>query len=63
MNENQIDRLDSLTLDLNYDLAILRSAVKDSIDLEVCSLEHFVEKIYKDSEEIRNIFINEQHLN
>lgn len=59
MNENQIDRLDVLTLELNNDLAVLRSAVKDNLDLEVCSLEHFVERIYKDSEEIRNIFDNE----
>lgn len=59
MNEEQIERLDALTLELNNDLAVLKSAVKDNLDLEVCSLEHFVERIYKDSEEIRNIFDSE----
>jgi hypothetical protein len=62
MDEDQIEKLDTLTLKLNNDLAVLKSAVKDYLDLEVCSLEHFVERIYKDSEEIRNIFNGEQSL-
>jgi hypothetical protein len=59
MNKEQITRLDDLTLKLNFDLAILNSAVKDSENLEVCVLNPFVEKIYQDSEEIRTIFDNE----
>lgn len=59
MDINQIDRLDNLTLGLSFDLAILNSAIKGGDTLEVCALEDFVEKIYHDSEKIRNIFDNE----
>lgn len=59
MNKEQIIRLDNLTLGLNFDLAILNSAIKDTDNLEVCALNSFVEKIYQDSEKIRNIFDNE----
>ncbi len=55
----QITRLDDLTLELNFDLAILYSAVSNPDKLEICALNHFVEKIYYASEEIRNIFDNE----
>lgn len=58
MNTNQLTRLDDLTLTLNFDLAILNSAIKDD-DLEICALGSFVEKIYKDSEKIRRIFDSE----
>ena len=58
MNKEQIEKLDDLTLDINFDLAILNSAVKDSENLEVCTLENFVERIYQNSEKIRNIFDN-----
>lgn len=63
MNKEQIERLDELSLDLNFDLAILNSAVKDSINLEVCVLNNFVERIYQTSVEIRNIFEDEIHSN
>lgn len=59
MNKEQITKLDSLTLELHFDLAILNSAIKDTDNLETCTLGHFVERIYQDSEEIRNIFDNE----
>lgn len=59
MNTNQLQSLDNLTLSLNFNLAILNSAVKDGENLETCMLESFVEKIYMTSNEIRNIFNNE----
>ena len=59
MNKEQINELDDLTLTLNFDLAILNSAIKDSDNLEVYTLEHFIEKIYLNSEKIRKIFDNE----
>lgn len=59
MNNKQIDELDDLTLYLYFDLAILKSAVKDSENLEIYVLEKFIERIYKCSEKIRNIFDNE----
>jgi len=59
MNQELIQRIDELTLDLNMDLSILNSAVRNfDGDLEVCSLVNFVEKIYKLSDEIREIFNN-----
>lgn len=59
MAKEQLEQLDILTLSLNFNLAILNSAVKDSENLEICMLESFVEKIYMTSNEIRNIFNNE----
>lgn len=57
MNNQEIQKLDELTLDLNMDLAILNSAVGSFDDnLQICDLINFVKKIYKNSEEIRNIF-------
>lgn len=57
MSNSEIQKLDELTLDLNFDLCILNSAIKgDDGDLEPCILTGFVEKIYKTSNEIRNIF-------
>lgn len=59
MNKEQIERIDELTMNLNFDLAILNSAVKDFDNLEVCVLDNFVEKIYISSGEIRSIFEDE----
>lgn len=59
MEKEQIEKLDELTLDVNFDLAILNSAIKDSDNLEVCTLESFVERIYQNSKVIRNIFEDE----
>lgn len=59
MNKEQINRLDELTLYMNFDLTILNSALKDENNLEVCALGHFVEQIHQKSEEIRNIFVDE----
>lgn len=60
MNEKQTNKLDELTLDINFNLAILKSAIKnDDADLEICVLESFVENIYQTSQKIRNLFENE----
>lgn len=59
MNEEQIERLDNLTLDITFDLAILNSAVKDDNNLETYVLENFVRRLYQTSVKIRNIFDNE----
>lgn len=56
MNEEK--KLDDLTLDLNMDLCVLNSAVNNCDNLEVCCLTNFVERLYKTSEDIRDIFIN-----
>ena len=59
MNQELLQKIDDLTLDLNMDLSVLNSAVKNyDNDLEVCSLVNFVEIIYKLSDEIREIFDN-----
>jgi len=60
MNKEQINKIDDLTLDINFNLAILKSAIKnDDTDLELCFLEPFVENIYQTSQEIRDMFVNE----
>lgn len=60
MKEELLEKLDYLTLDLNFDLTILYNAVKNADEkLEICMLENFIERIYKNSEEIRKIFYNE----
>lgn len=57
MSNTEIQKLDNLILDLNFDLCILNSALKDDDgDLELCILSRFVERIYKTSNEIRDIF-------
>lgn len=57
MNEQEIQKLDNLTLDLKMDIAVLNSAVGSFDDnLQVCDLINFVGKIYKKSKEVRDIF-------
>lgn len=57
MNQQEIEKLDELTLDLNMDLCILKSAVTCfDDDLEISDLINFVQKLYKTSNKIRGIF-------
>lgn len=57
MNQQEIEKLDKLTLDLNMDLCILKSAIMCfDDDLETNDLVNFVQKLYKTSIEIRSIF-------
>ena len=60
MDKEQMLEIENLTTKLNFDLAILNSAVKDTDNFEVCVLNDFVEKIYQDSEKVRDIFNNER---
>jgi hypothetical protein len=57
MDESKLNKLDDLTLNINLDLSVLNSALKDDNgDLQLCALSNFVEKIYNDSNNIRNLF-------
>lgn len=57
MNANQLEKIDDLTFELHMDLNILNCALKNNDDdLEICSLNSFVEKLYQKSKEIRDIF-------
>ncbi len=56
MDETTLDKLEDLTLDLNMDLNVLNSALKDDCDLQICSISNFVERIYDISKDIRNLF-------
>ncbi len=59
MDRQKLKKLGALTFDLNMDLSILNSAVKNiDDDLEVCSLVNFIERIYKTSNDIMDIFYN-----
>lgn len=60
MNKEKIQKIDNLTMHMNFDLTILYNAIKNADEeLEICMLEHFIKKIYEDSDEIRNIFYND----
>lgn len=57
MNKNDVEKIDNLTLDLNMELCILKSAVGCfDDDLEISDLVNFTERIHKISNEIRQIF-------
>lgn len=59
MNKEQIQKIDNLTLDINFNLAILYNAIKDADEkLEIYMLDDFVKNIYENSKEIRAIFEN-----
>ena len=59
MNQNELRTIDNLTLELNMELCILKSAVFCfDDDLEVSDLINFTERIYKMSNEIRETFDN-----
>ena len=58
MNQEEISKIDELTLYLDTDVRILRNAITnpDNDDLQIFDLVDFIEKISKTSMEIRNIF-------
>lgn len=57
MNKEQLDKIDELTLYMNMELNILHNALKyTDEELELVAVSHFVENIYKKSNELRNIF-------
>ena len=60
MNAEELAKVEVLSLDINTDLCILKNAMTnpDNNDLLISDLVNFVEKIYKASDEMRNVFIN-----
>lgn len=60
MNQEEISKVEILSIDINTDLCILINAMKNSDDnnLEIDDLILFVDRIYKASNEMRNIFVN-----
>ena len=57
MDEAKFNELDELTLNINLNLCVLNSALKEDYgDLEICAVSNFVEKIYNDSNSIRKLF-------
>lgn len=60
MNNEELSKLEILSIDINTDLCILKNAMKndDDNDLQTDDLVDFVEKIYNLSNEMRAVFIN-----
>lgn len=60
MNQEELRKAEILSVDINTDLCILKNAIKnsDNNNLQMSDLIDFIEKIYKISDEMRNIFIN-----
>lgn len=59
MNDEELNKIESLVVDLNTNLNILNSAVMSfNEDLQISDLVNFVGETYKISDEIRNIFYN-----
>jgi len=58
MHEEDFNKLDELTLNVNMDLNILHNALKytDLDELDIAAVSYFAENIYKKSEEIRKLF-------
>lgn len=58
MNEEQLYKIEGLTLEMHMELEILNSALKymEMEGADVCALSSFVEKIYEKSDNIRKIF-------
>lgn len=59
MNQDEINKLQILSLELNTDLCILKNAIKngDDNDLHISDLIDSIEKTYKMSDEIRKIVV------
>ena len=60
MNQEELQKLERLSVIINTDLCILRNAVTncDENDLQWHDLTDFVNKIYKKSNKMRNFFNN-----
>ena len=57
MNQEKVLKLEELSIEIHTDLRILNSAVNShDEDLQVSDLVNFVEKMYKISNEISEIF-------
>jgi hypothetical protein len=60
MNEEELSQIEVLSIDINTDLCILKNAMTNPDDntLVMDDLVDFVAKIYKTSDEMRNVFVN-----
>lgn len=60
MNQEELRKAEILSTDINTDLCILKNAIKnsDNNNLHMSDLIDFIERIYKTSDEMRNVFIN-----
>lgn len=60
MTDEELSKIEYLTIDINTDLCILKNAMKnnDHNNLEIGDLISFVERIYNITDEIINIFVN-----
>lgn len=60
MNQEEHSKIEILSIDINTDLCILKNAIKnnDGNDLLISDLTDFVDKIYKSSNEMREVFSN-----
>lgn len=59
MTDEELFKIESLAININTDLCILKNAMKNNDDnnLEIGDLIHFVERIYNKTDEILNIFV------
>lgn len=60
MNNDELSKIELLSVDINTDLCILTNAMRnsDNNNLEIDDLILFVDRIYNSSNEMRNIFVN-----
>lgn len=59
MTDEELGKIEILSININTDLCILKNAMTNQEnDLHITDLTDFVEKIYKASNEIRNVFVN-----
>ncbi len=60
MNQEELSKIEVLSIDINTDLCILKNAMTnpDDNDLAIDDLIDFVERIHKASNEMRSVFVN-----
>lgn len=60
MNNDELSKIENLSIDMNTDLCILKNAMvnPDDNNLEIDDLICFVGRIYELSNEMRDVFVN-----
>lgn len=59
MNQEELSKIEILSIDINTDLCILKNAMANpDNDLVIDDLIGFIERIYNASNEMRNVFVN-----
>lgn len=58
MNREELDKVESLSIDINTNLCILKNAMtnSDCNDLQIYDLIDFVRRIYDSSNKMREVF-------